>query len=417
MLEDWKKCKLGEITNLATGYAFKSKYYEDVGSLKVIRGKNVTEGYLRWGGDSRFWNHSVEKLDKYNLEESDIVIGMDGSKIGKNRAIVRRNDLPSILAQRVARVRAKEEKACQSYIWQLINNNLFENYVENVKTGTSIPHISLSQINDFDVLLPPLKEQRAIGSVLSALDDKIEVNLQINKSLEDMAMALYKHWFVDFAPFENGEFVESELGMIPKGWEVKKLGDIAEVNTKSIKKSDKINDIEYIDIASVNEGWVSGIEPMLFSKAPSRARRIVSDGDIVWSTVRPNRKSRFLALGFSSKTVVSTGFAVITPKLVSYSYLYPYTCTEDFADYLVSRATGSSFPAVTGTVFKEAKILIPQKTILDSFTEIIKPLFVQFSLNNSENQTLTVLKDNLLPKLISGEIRVKDIEQTISKVL
>ena len=129
MPNNWKTYKLKDVAKLSTGFAFKSKDYELFGNLKVIRGKNITEGYLRWNDDSRFWNHSIEDYTKYLVQLDDIVIGMDGSKIGKNRAIVRETDLPSILAQRVGRVQAKEGVSCQKYLWQLINNNNFENYV------------------------------------------------------------------------------------------------------------------------------------------------------------------------------------------------------------------------------------------------------------------------------------------------
>ncbi|MEP6795901.1 MAG: restriction endonuclease subunit S, partial [Saprospiraceae bacterium] len=223
MVLNWKLYKLKDVADLATGFPFKSNLYENLGLLKVVRGINVTEGNIRWGGDSRFWNHSIEALKKYLVEIDDIVIGMDGSKIGKNRAIVREDDIPAILAQRVALVRAKPQLAHQKYLWQLINNISFERYIENVKTGTSIPHMSLGQVGDFKIVLPSLPEQRAIASILSALDDKIELNLQMNKTLEEMAMTLYKHWFVDFGPFKDGEFVSSELGEIPKGWEVGEL--------------------------------------------------------------------------------------------------------------------------------------------------------------------------------------------------
>ena len=417
MPENWKTYRVGEVANLSTGFAFKSKDYRNTGHLKVIRGKNITEGYLRWGEDSRFWNFSMEKLDKYVVAEGDIVVGMDGSKIGKNRAIITRQDLPSILAQRVGRINAKPKIAEQKFLWQLINNKIFEEYIDNVKTGTSIPHISLTQIGNFEIKLPPLQEQKTIASILSALDDKIKLNLQMNQTLEEMSMALYKHWFVDFGPFQDGEFVDSELGEIPKGWEVKSIKDIAEVNSKSISKNAKLDIIDYIDIASVGEGWVENIQPILFSEAPSRARRIISDGDIVWSTVRPNRKSRFLTLGFNNRTIVSTGFAVTSPKTVPYSFLYPFTCTENFVDYLVSRATGSSYPAVTGKIFEEAKLVVPIQNILEKYNEIAEPLYLQFSKNNIENQTLTQLRDTLLPKLISGEVRVKDVEKTLSEVL
>jgi len=162
---------------------------------------------------------------------------------------------------------------------------------------------------------------------------------------------------------------------------------------------------------------VEQVQELTIAKAPSRAKRIIRDGDIVWSTVRPNRKSRFLALGFKDNTIVSTGFAVVTPLKLPYAYLYPYTCTEEFNEYLVSRATGSSYPAVTGKIFEEAKVICPIGEIVCDYEQIVNPYYLQFASNNNENQTLTKLRDTLLPKLISGEVRVKDIEKTVNQLL
>jgi type I restriction enzyme S subunit len=303
------------------------------------------------------------------------------------------------------------DKTDNNYLYYLLKQKIRE--LQGLSYGSVFDTITTKTFDSLDVYLPPLSEQTQIANILSAIDDKIENNLAINKTLEDMAMALYKHWFVDFGPFQEGEFMDSELGLIPKGWEVKRLEEVVQVNSNSIKKDKEPKIINYIDIASVKEGWVEEIKTIKYEDAPSRARRIISDGDIIWSTVRPNRKSRFLALGFSENTIVSTGFVVMSPILISYSYLYLCSCTKDFVDYLVSRATGSSYPAVTGKVFEEYEILIPEKAILDRFSIIVEPMFLHSSSNDIENQTLTNLRDTLLPKLISGEVRLKEFREGI----
>jgi type I restriction enzyme S subunit len=124
---------------------------------------------------------------------------MDGSKVGKNWVRVRHNDLPCLLVQRVARLRAKQSMD-QGFIRYLIGNQQFRGYVERVRTGTSIPHISGGQIKSYEILLPPLAVQKAIAGVLGALDDKIELNRRMNATLEAMARALFQSWFVDFDP-------------------------------------------------------------------------------------------------------------------------------------------------------------------------------------------------------------------------
>ncbi len=347
-------------------------------------------------------------------EPNDILFVNKGTPGG---ACIVPDPVPFCIAQDMVALRADPKKFDWKYLFAAIRSDFVKSQIEALNVGTSIPHLKKTDFNRIVIPKPTYEDQVAIGEIYFSLSLKIELNLQMNKTLEEMAMALYKHWFVDFGPFQDEEFVDSELGEIPKGWEVKNIKEIAEVNSKSISKNAKLEIIEYIDIASVGEGWVENIQPILFSEAPSRARRIISDGDIVWSTVRPNRKSRFLALGFNNRTIVSTGFAVTSPKTVPYSFLYPFTCTENFVDYLISRATGSSYPAVTGKIFEEAKLVVPTQNILEKYNEIAEPLYLQFSKNNIENQTLTQLRDTLLPKLISGEVRLKEAEKTLTEVL
>lgn len=188
---EWKEYRLEEACNISTGFAFKSKEYLDNGKYKVVRGDNVKTGFIYWEEKSRYWNDLTDRLSKYILQEKDIVIGMDGSRVGKNRAIISENDLPAILAQRVACVRAKADFS-QDYIRYVIMSKTFEYYVDSIKTGTSIPHISMKQIGEFKFKAPSLEIQEKIADVLSSLDDKIELNNEVNKTLEEMAQSILK---------------------------------------------------------------------------------------------------------------------------------------------------------------------------------------------------------------------------------
>ena len=183
--ENWKEGTISELAEVDTGFAFKSKQYEFEGLLKVVRGKNVTLGNLRWGTDAKYWNNSTEGLEKYFLSKRDIVLGMDGSRVGRNRALVRDTDLPSILAQRVARVRAKEKDA-QPFIWTILYSDDFKNYVEATHTGTSIPHISQSQILDYEILIPPTDLILKFSSLVSNFWDKMEKNSNQIATLENL---------------------------------------------------------------------------------------------------------------------------------------------------------------------------------------------------------------------------------------
>jgi type I restriction enzyme S subunit len=408
MPQNWKTYKLGEVAELSTGFAFKSKNYENEGDLRVIRGKNVTEGYLRWGNDARYWNHSLDKLDKYNVIEDDIVIGMDGSKIGKNRAVVRKHDLPVILAQRVAKVRAIQGKASQKYIWQLINNKPFENYVENVKTGTSIPHISLGQIKDFEIILPPLEDQVAIASILTALDDKIELNLQMNKTLEEMAMALYKHWFVeqedlevDLMPLsEVVEFIVDNRGRTAPTSEE----GIPLIATNCVKNKNifpTYERVRYIDDETYNN-WF-------------RAHPI--SGDILFVNKGAPGSVNLVPIPVDFCIAQDMVALRANDKICSNYYLFIYLRQTSTQIEILNKSVGTTIPHLKKTDLLNFEIPIPEKALIDKYTNKVSPLFEKLDILRKENQTLTKLRDTLLPKLISGEVRVKEALKQVKELL
>jgi type I restriction enzyme S subunit len=183
--ESWERGKLDMLIDIDTGFAFKSNLYQNIGNIKVVRGKNVTIGNIRWGDDSRYWNHSIDSLSKYLLKHWDIVIGMDGSRVGKNRSLVLDKDLPSILAQRVARLRAKDINQ-QPFIWQHIYSNGFQNYVEAINTGTSIPHISLQQIKEYEISIPSKKKIDEFSSIVKTFWEKSGRNSNLIIKLESI---------------------------------------------------------------------------------------------------------------------------------------------------------------------------------------------------------------------------------------
>lgn len=203
--------------------------------------------------------------------------------------------------------------------------------------------------------------------------------------------------------------VDSELGLIPEGWEIKKLGDITAINASSIKNSNAPEEINYIDIASVTTGLINKIEPLAFVDAPSRARRVVKHGDIIWSTVRPNRKSYSLILNPLPNLVVSTGFAVVTAIKTPYTYLYHALTTDDFVVYLTNNATGSAYPAVNPGDFKNADVLLPPSKLMDKFHSIVVDFYNQTQNFQIKSENLRRTRDLLLPKLISGEIDVENL--------
>jgi type I restriction enzyme S subunit len=263
------------------------------------------------------------------------------------------------------------------------------------------------------VSLPNLPMQRRIASILSAYDDLIENNTRRIAILEEMARRIYEEWFVRFRfpGHDQVQKVASELGLIPEEWRVGSLGEAAAINARSIRPADAPLEILYIDIASVVPGAITQKQPYRFSEAPGRARRVVGHGDVIWSCVRPNRRSYALILQPEPALIASTGFAVLSAKSVPYSYLYFAVTTDDFVGFLTNHATGAAYPAVTASTFEAAPFLIPEEEVADQFHAVVAPMLDLSETLKRKNTNLRATRDLLLPKLISGELDVSTLSE------
>jgi type I restriction enzyme S subunit len=192
---------------------------------------------------------------------------------------------------------------------------------------------------------------------------------------------------------------------VPEGWEKKRLSEVADVNRESLPSSYD-GEIEYIDISSVTPGSINETTRYDFRDAPSRARRVVRHGDIIWSCVRPNRRSYAVIWQPAQNLIASTGFAVITPVLVPTAFLLQATTTDAFVGYLENDARGAAYPAVVAADFERADILVPRASLVGAFNEQAEPLLSQANVLRLQNQKLRAARDLLLPRLMSGEIVV-----------
>lgn len=391
---NWKSYKLKNVANITTGFPFKGKDYSEKG-IRVVRGENVTIGNLRWD-TIKCWDKDFDQFEKYSLVESDVVIGMDGSRVGKNRAQIKKQDLPLLLAQRVACVRAKKGFS-QDLLAYLIKSPQFENYVARVQTGTSIPHISQKQIEEFEVSLTDhLPTQKAIAEILSSLDDKIELNNQINQNLEALAQVIFKQWFVDFEfPNENGEpykssggeMVDSELGEIPKGWKINLFEDLVKV--KYGKDHKKLNQGKYPVYGS--GGIMRFADQYLYNKP---------------SILIP-RKGTLTNLFLIDEPFWSVDTMFYT-EIQTNSHLHFLFHSIKQLD-IASMNVGSAVPSMTTKVLNQLRIVLPLLNLLLEFNSVCDSFFQTVQANKKQNQELSNLRDTLLPRLISGELEINDI--------
>ena len=385
---EWKEVRLGDVCNIITGFPFPGKKYSKEG-IRVVRGDNVTIGNLRWDTEKdKRWNEPFDKTEYYSLQANDIVIGMDGSRVGKNKARIKEEDLPLLLAQRVACVR-HNELAEQDYLYYNIFSKKFIDYVNSIHTGSAIPHISQKQIEDYKILLPNLETQRRIASILSSLDRKIELNNKINTDLEEMAQAIFKNWFVDFEPFKDGKFVDSELGMIPEGWKVVKLGDFFPVKTG---KKDA-------NTASVNGKYpfFSCSQNALCTDSYSfdcDAILVAGNGDfnVKWYSGKFDAYQRTYVLIPYNKKLLALLYYVVKRNLLT----------------ITSKARGSVIRFITKGNLTDFEFAIPRDLENNEIVDVFKSINEKIFANIKENSRLSLLRDTLLPRLMSGELEVPE---------
>ncbi len=391
---EWKTVKLGEVCNLLTGFPFKGNLYAKDG-IRVLRGENIGDKELHFDGrNDKRWNLPFDKIEQYSLREGDIVMQMDGN-VGKNKARLLHDDIPMLIAQRVACLREKEGVSDQRYLYFVITGTPFHQYLDSVKTGTSIQHISLKQIGDFELPLPPLETQRRIAAILSSLDDKIENNNRINRNLEAQAQALFKSWFVDFEPWG---------GTMPEDWKEGTLGEIVTVKRGGSPRpiQDYLSDKGYrwlkiSDATAEASPFISHIVEHIKEEGLNKTV-FIKQGSLVLSNSATPGLPKFVDLD----TCIHDGWLYFPQSYFPNEYLYLLFQRE--RSYLLSQGNGSVFTNLKTDIVKNLSVTIPAEDVLNSFQKIIGKLFMEILNNQRENHRLAALRDTLLPKLMKGEI-------------
>ena len=305
-------------------------------------------------------------------------------------------------------MRKKEKITDDMFVYYLAISPDFRNKAIQSMTGTSgRQRVQQYVLQSHKIILPPLHEQKAIAATLSVLDDMIELNNQINKTLEEMAQAIFKSWFVDFEPFKDGEFEESELGLIPKGWRVGVLGDIAFINTETINPQNFPETFfEHFSIPLFDEGKFSAFEKGEVIKSN---KYVIDSSCMLFSKLNPQFKRVFRPFCKTSKAICSTEFMVYKAKKPIYNnYIYSVLCSGGFYQFVMQNVTGTTNSrqrAIPKNTLN-FKMLIPDENALSSYNQIISGIFNVMQRIPEDNKLLSSIRDTLLPKLMNGEIRV-----------
>ncbi|HPW56709.1 MAG TPA: hypothetical protein PLP31_13335 [Thermoanaerobaculaceae bacterium] len=296
--------------------------------------------------------------------------------------------------------------------------------------GSAVVALSRHDFLSYPVPTPTTERRKAVA-LLDGIEDKIELNRRMSGTLEAMARALFKSWFVDFDPvrakaegrWRRGQslpglpahlydlfparLVVSELGDIPEGWEVGTLADLSTLNPEVWSKQTRPSQIKYVDLSSTKWSRIESVVVHAAADAPSRAQRVLRPGDTIIGTVRPGNGS--YALISEEGLTGSTGFAVLRPSVPHHAqFVYLAATANENVDALAHLADGGAYPAVRPEVVAATPVVIADSEVLGQFARASDPLLAKVASNEIESRTLTALRDALLPRLISGELRMNN---------
>lgn len=476
MGSDWPLKKFGDLFNIKHGFAFKGEYFTDVETRYLL----TTPGNFAIGGGfqndkPKYYNGPIP--DDYILNAGDIIVTMtDLSKASDtlgNAAIVPEDSNIWLHNQRIGLLEFKDPtKSHPKFISYLLRSYEYRSWIIGSATGTTVKHTSPRRISEFGCPLPPLSEQKAIAHILSSLDDKIELNRRMNATLEGMAQALFKSWFVDFDPvIDNAilagnsipdEFAEraevrramldkkqnaekeksslhnssfnthhslfpavfqltEEMGWIPEGWKVRPLGNLlcSVSDTYPLKT---VDEVVFLNTGDILDGKFLHQDLSDTNGLPGQAKKSIRKGDILYSEIRPKNR-RFAYVYFdSSKYVVSTKLMVLRATSdISSIFAYLILKQDSTIDYLqmMAESRSGTFPQITFDVLSKIEVALPKETeLVSTFTKnILEPTFQKQLKNDKISNELTMLRDTLLPKLISGELRVPDAKKLTEEAL
>ena len=335
------------------------------------------------------------------------------------------------LGQRIVCLRGKPNKLDNKFLRYLLASPAQQAVLASYATGTTVLGISQKDLRSVPITYPEFREQQRIGELLGALDDKIELNRRMNETLEAMARAIFRDWFVDFGPTRakmagHPPYLAPDLWSLfpahldpegkPEGWAGGSLADFASLNPESWARANYPDSINYVDLSNTKLGTIEIHTDFAKATAPSRAQRILRPGDTIVGTVRPGNGS--YALVSEQDLTGSTGFAVLRPsKKIFREVVYLAATSQDNIDRLSHLADGGAYPAVPPEIVAGTPLTNAPERVFIQFSVAVNALIDRVEANKRENRTLAATRDLLLPKLMSGEVRVKGAKKHVGEAL
>lgn len=402
---EWKITNIGSLCDrVCSGGTPKSTnnaYYN--GNIPWLNTKEVNFNRI-YDTEKNITQLGLENSSAKWISENSVIVAMYGATAGK----VAITKIPITTNQACCNLSINSEIADYNFVYYFLCSKFYE--LSSLANGGAQQNLNAQIIKDFPIKIPVnLSDQRKIAGILSALDSKIENNNKINANLETQAEALFKSWFVDFTPFKDQPFVDSELGPIPQGWKVGKLGDIGEIVGGSTPSKSKPEYYTTHGIAWLTPKDLSTSKAKFTSRGEiditdegynSTSTKLMPRGSVLFSSRAP---IGYLTIA-KNEICTNQGFKSLVPNGAGTGFIY-YTLRH-LTPQIENRATGSTFKEASATLMRSVETIVPPTSILNKFEELLRPILQFQEKKEEENQRLATLRDTLLPKLMSGEIKL-----------
>lgn len=413
---EWKHYKMDDVIDEISmgpfGSDVKKEFYVNKG-IPILNGSNLQGFKLQENSFGYLTEEKADSLNKCNAHRGDIIVTHRGT-LGQIVYVPSNSKYDRyVISQSQFRFRCKPDLVDVQYLVYYFHTREGQYKILANASQVGVPALAraTSTFRLIDIKLPSLADQRRIASILSSLDRKIELNNKINADLEEMAQAIFKNWFVDFEPFKDGKFVDSELGMIPEGWKVGRLDEIADVVGGSTPSKAKPEYYTQKGIAWLTPKDLSNHPAVYTSRGEiditeegynSTSTKLMPKGTILFTSRAP--------IGYISiaqnDICTNQGFKSLVPKKAGTCFLYCFL--KYVTPEIENKSTGSTFKEASGALMKSLQVIMPDQKVFEEFEEIVSPLFARIESLEKENSRLSLLRDTLLPRLMSGELEVPE---------
>jgi len=402
--------KLGEVADMISGFAFKSPMFLDASDdgVLLVRGDNVQQGFIRWGEKAKKWRKDdFDDLARYQLQKDDVILAMDRPIVGGGLKLawIKDQDLPSLLVQRVSRIRGVPGKSKTSFLRYALSDTDFVAHIDRITTGANIPHISGKDIASYQLRLPSLDEQDRIVEFLSAYDDLIENNQRRIALLEESARQIYREWFSNFR-FLGTAGPRSGAGA-PEGWALGSVGELASSVSRGITP-------RYDDSAAglvINQkcirGGLLGLADARRQSKEVKADRLLRVGDVLINSTGAGTLGRVAQVRAPLQDcTVDTHVTIVRPSNPETAAFLGVALLEKEA-LLSTMGIGSTNQLeLPRADISALPLLLPPAEQQAVFHDLVWPMFTQTEVLARASERLTEARDCMLPKLISGELAV-----------